>query len=88
MHAVSGMEYDWWKQDIEKDFRIESCPFFNVTLLLAAATELKWKLINRANLNNRLDIVVNLKSVLRLLTLLLSTFSDKRGIFTHFPLPG
>ena len=46
------MEYDWWKKDIEEDFRIESGPFFNVTLLFAAATELKLKLIYRGDLNN------------------------------------
>ena len=44
VHAVSGMENDWWKKDVKEDFRIESCPFFNVTLLFAAATELKLKL--------------------------------------------
>ena len=33
---------------------------------------------------NNCMIVVTLCRV----TLLLSTFSDKRGIFTHFPLPG
>ena len=33
-------------------------------------------------------IVVTLSRVPRLLTLLLSALSGKRGIFTHFPLPG